>query len=69
MRAKNKFKKKKKKKKKTNSITAKRIAKEKEKENECRIAQNVNHISHNTSSFTELLTGATANHSPTGLAH
>ncbi|KAK4589141.1 hypothetical protein RGQ29_019935 [Quercus rubra] len=46
-----------------------RAAKEKEKENECRIAQNVNHISHNTSSFTELLTGAAANHSPTGSAH
>lgn len=43
----------------------------KEKENESRIAHNVNHISHNTSSFTELLTGggAAANHSPTGSAH
>lgn len=52
-----------------------RAAKDKEKENESRIAQNVNHISHNSSSFTELLTGgmnsnaAAANHSPTGSAH
>ena len=29
----------------------------------------MNHISHNTSSFTELLTSAVANHSPTGSAH
>lgn len=45
----------------------------KEKENESRIAQNVNHIPHNSSSFTELLTGGinsnAANHSPTGSAH